>query len=117
MTTIAKLTKQKDGKLTGTLSTLALHAANITFVPEKSENEKAPAYRVLIGEAGAEIGAGWKRTSKAGKAYISVKLDDPSFAQPIYCVLVRVGEDYQLDWNRQSSRTRTKNAENHSADF
>jgi hypothetical protein len=37
--------------------------------------------------------------------------------KPVYCVLVRVGEDYQLDWNRQSSRTRSKNAENHSAEF
>ena len=50
MTTIARLTKQTDGSFTGTLTTLALHAANIRIVPEfESDNEKAPAYRVFTG--------------------------------------------------------------------
>lgn len=103
MTTIARLTKQTDGSFTGTLTTLALHAANIRIVPEfESDNEKAPAYRVFTGNF--ELGAGWKRTSKAGKPYISVKLDDPSFAQPIYCVLVKTQDAYLLEWNRRTPR-------------
>lgn len=110
MTTIAKLTKQKDGSYTGTLTTLALHAANITIVPEvKSDNEKAPAFRVFAGDF--ELGAGWKRTSKAGNRYWSVKLDDPSFTQPIYCVFVKTGEVYLLEWNRRPSRRSTGTAE------
>ena len=102
MTTIAKLTKQKDGSYTGTLTTLALHAAKVTFTPVEGGNDKAPAYRVFAGDF--ELGAGWKKTSKAGNTYLSVKLDDPSFAQPIYCVLVKTQDVYLLEWNRQKPR-------------
>jgi uncharacterized protein (DUF736 family) len=108
MTIIARLTKQEDGRFKGTLSTLALHAANITIVPEaESDNEKAPGLRVYAN--GFELGAGWKKTSKAGNRYWSVKLDDPSFAQPIYCVFVKVGDAYQLEWNRQTPRRSSRN--------
>jgi hypothetical protein len=37
-----------------------------------------------------EIGAAWQRTSKDNTVYHSVKLDDPSFAAPIYANLVAV---------------------------
>ena len=109
MSTIAKLTKQKDGSFTGTLSTLTLHAAQVTFTPEQGGKEKAPDYRVFAGDF--ELGAGWKKTSKAGNAYVSVKLDDPSFAQPLYCVLVKTEEGYQLEWSRQTPRRSGKNAD------
>ena len=103
MSTIAKLTKQQDGRLVGTLTTLALHVAKIIFEPEQSDNEKAPVFRVFAGDF--EIGAGWKRVSKDGNTYISVKLDDPSFAQPIWCALFKSeGSLYLLDWNRQAPR-------------
>ncbi len=103
MATIATLTKQKDGGFLGTLSTLALHAAKIAFAPVENPTDKGPVYRVLLGES--EIGAGWKRTSKAGNAYISVKLDDPSFARPIYCVLVKSEQaGYTLQWDRQTPK-------------
>jgi uncharacterized protein (DUF736 family) len=103
MTIIAKLTRQEDGRFSGTLSTLALHAAKLTIVPlEPLENEKAPVCHVFVGDF--EAGAVWKKTSKAGNNYYSVKLDDPGFAQPIYCVLVKIGESYVLEWNRQAPR-------------
>ena len=116
MTTIAKLTKQQDGRLVGTLSTLALHAAKITFEPEQSDNENAPAYRVFAGDC--EIGAGWKKTSKGGKPYVSVKLDDPSFAAPVFCALVRAEDSlYLLEWNRRVPRRTGKQAEPDTAEF
>lgn len=115
MATIAQLTKQKDGSFSGTLSTLALHAAQITLKPETSENDKAPAYRVFAGEF--ELGAGWKKTSKAGKPYISLKLDDPSFAQPLYCALVKIGDAYQLEWTRQTPRRAKQNGADEGAEF
>jgi uncharacterized protein (DUF736 family) len=109
MTTIAKLTKQQDGRLVGTLTTLALHVAKITFAPEPSENDRAPAYRVFA--ADIEIGAGWNKTSKDGKPYVAVKLDDPSFAQAIWCALFKAeGGLYVLDWNRQAPRRANKGA-------
>jgi uncharacterized protein (DUF736 family) len=105
MTTIAKLTKQKDGSFTGTFSTLALHAAKITISPVEGGSEKAPAFRVFVGDF--EAGAVWKKTSKAGNAYYSVKLDDASFAQPIYCVFVKTGDTYLLEWNRKTPNRST----------
>jgi Protein of unknown function (DUF736) len=35
----------------------------------------------------ADIGAAWKKTSREGRDYISVKLDDPSFPAAIYATL------------------------------
>jgi uncharacterized protein (DUF736 family) len=37
--------------------------------------------------------------------YISAKLDDPSFPQPIYANLVQQdGDDYALVWSRPTNR-------------
>jgi uncharacterized protein (DUF736 family) len=47
-----------------------------------------------------EIGAAWKRTSKEGTVYHSVKLDDPSFPAPIFANLVEVETGYALVWSR-----------------
>ena len=45
-----------------------------------------------------EIGAGWRRRSENGTEYTSVKLDDPSFAEPIWCALFKSeGGMYVLD--------------------
>jgi uncharacterized protein (DUF736 family) len=42
-----------------------------------------------------ELGLTWqKRSRESGREYLSVKLDDPSFAAPIYATLAEVeGED------------------------
>jgi uncharacterized protein (DUF736 family) len=111
MTTIAKLTKQKDGGFGGTLLTLTV-MCGITIKPEKSDNPKAPAYRVLINvnDTDFEIGAGWKKTSKAGNDYVALKIDDPAFAQPLYCALRKVEDGYVLDWNRQQVTRGAKRA-------
>ena len=51
-----------------------------------------------------EFGAAWKKTSGAGREYLSVKLDDPSFPAPIFASLVAVegGDGYVLIWSRRS---------------
>jgi len=51
-----------------------------------------------------EFGAAWKKTSNEGRAYLSVKLDDPSFPAPIYATMVE-GEEadsYSLIWSRRN---------------
>jgi len=49
-----------------------------------------------------EFGAAWKKQSDKGNAYLSVKLDDPSFAAPIYASLVEAeGEELSLIWSRR----------------
>ena len=58
--------------------------------------------------AGAEPGApeglraAWERTSNEGRAYLSLKLDDPSFTAPIFANLFEDdGEDtHSLIWSR-----------------
>jgi len=116
MTTIAILTKNDEGNLVGTLLTLTL-TSKISFMPETSENDKAPAYRVYAGNNEVEIGAGWKKTAKSGKAYVSVKLDDPTFAQPIYCVLLKTEDGYRLDWNRQTPKRSKQTSDEQNGEF
>jgi uncharacterized protein (DUF736 family) len=52
-----------------------------------------------------EFGAGWKKTSQSSdRDYISVKLDDPSFPDPIFANLMPdEGRDtnYSLIWSRR----------------
>jgi uncharacterized protein (DUF736 family) len=87
----------------GEILTLSLQAKKVRIVPaEASDHENAPSHRVVL--ARIEIGAGWTRTSKEdGHEYLSLKLDDPSFATPIYANLIAdddKGEDYSLMWSR-----------------
>jgi uncharacterized protein (DUF736 family) len=81
-----------------TIKTLSLNI-KVRFVPaESSQNEKAPDLRALAGNVA--IGAAWKRTSKENTAYHSVKLDDPSFPEPIYANLVELDGAHALVWSR-----------------
>ena len=59
------------------------------------------------GDAGAEIGAGWKRTGEKAGDYIAIQFDDPSFAQPIRAHLFRdaaAGSAWSLHWTRPQKR-------------
>ena len=78
MANIGTFTADKDG-FTGTLRTLTLNV-KVKLVP----NDKA-----------------WKKTSEAGREYISVTLDDPSFPATVYARLIE-GEDgtHDLIWSR-----------------
>lgn len=99
MATIGTFTKSGDD-FTGSVKTLTLNV-NAEIVLAEKENEKAPDYRIFSGAT--EFGAAWKRTSGAGREYLSVKLDDPSLPKPIYASLVAAesGEGYSLIWSRR----------------
>jgi len=97
-------TFKKDGAgYAGTTETLTLKA-KLTFEPLEKKNDKAPDFRVFHSTQGfsSEIGAAWKKTSEAGAEYLSVSLDDPSFAERINCRLVKTGSDqgHTLFWDR-----------------
>ena len=63
--------------------------------------ERGPDYRVSMRLEAPEFGAAWKKTSKAGKPYLSVKLDSPLFPEPINCALIeQLDQSYALVWNR-----------------
>jgi uncharacterized protein (DUF736 family) len=104
MATLGSFTKSEDGSYTGAIKTLTLNVKSVVLRPaEKDDNDKAPDFRVLAGAT--EFGAAWKKTSRENRDYLSVKLDDPSFAEPIYASLVDADEGYHLIW----SRSRTAN--------
>jgi uncharacterized protein (DUF736 family) len=101
MATIGTFTKSDNGDFTGAVKTLTLNVKTKIARTEK-ENDKAPDYRIFAGQT--EFGAAWKKTSGAGREYLSVKLDDPSFPAPIFASLVAVegGDGYALIWSRRS---------------
>ena len=101
-------TFKKDGNgFAGSIETLTLRA-KITFEPNEKKGDKAPDYRVFhISDAfTSEIGAAWKRTSRENTEFLSVSIDDPSFAQKITCRLVKTGSEqgHTLYWDRQRPR-------------
>ena len=103
MATIGSFTKADNGTYTGTVRTHTVNAkARIAPDTEKAK-DSAPDFRVYAGPA--EIGAAWKKVAETtGREYLSVKLDDPSFAQPIYASLVETedGKGYALIWSRRN---------------
>jgi uncharacterized protein (DUF736 family) len=100
MATIGTFTRS-NGSFTGAVKTLSINAKT-TIKPADKASDKAPDYRIFQGSV--EFGAAWKKTSGEGRAYLSVKLDDPSFPAPIYATLVEAEEagSYSLIWSRRS---------------
>jgi len=97
MAIIGNFTKTQHGFI-GNIQTLTLKAkVSVTPAGEKS-NDKAPDFRIHA--AKSEIGAGWARKSEGGHDYVSMKLDDPSFSQPIFANLVERDGEYDLIWSR-----------------
>ena len=111
MPQIGKFSPDEAGFL-GHLTTLMMAQDVLIVAAEPSETENAPQYRVHIvdgetGEAGAEIGAAWKRTGEKAGEYLSVLLDDPALPQPIRANLFQNGDDkssWSLHWSRPKPR-------------
>lgn len=66
----------------------------ITLVPaEPSEAEKAPDYRVLLGdEEGLDIGAGWTDIGDRAGEFVSISLYSPLFGGIFRAKLFRAGD-------------------------
>jgi len=101
MATIGIFTKS-ESCFSGLIKTVTLNV-KAKFAPAEKDNDKAPDYRIFSGPT--EFGAAWKKTSNAGREYLSVKLDDPSFPAPIFASLVAIegGDGYALIWSRRSA--------------
>ena len=85
----------------GDIFTLSLRATGVRIVPEANRtSDNAPSHRILIDRV--EIGACWRRRSNEGRDYLSLKLDDPNFKEPIYANLFndKGGETFSLIWSR-----------------
>ena len=101
MANIGTFKKSANGNYTGEIVTMSVQKKNVTIVTEEpSDNENAPTHRVFL--ARADIGAGWAKTSKEGRDYLSIKLDDPSFNSPIFASLFadEDGKTFNLIWSR-----------------
>ena len=102
MATIGTFTAEKDG-YTGQLRTLTLNV-KVKLVPnDKGDTESAPDFRLQA--ADHDIGAAWKKISEAGREYLSVSIDDPSFPATVYARLIG-NEDgtYDLIWSRSKPK-------------
>lgn len=105
MAIIGTFTKADNGSFSGTIKTALLNLKT-TIRPTDMDGDKAPDYRVTVGAF--EFGAGWKKTSRDQRDYVTVKLDDPSFPAPIYARLVETDTagDYALVWTRPTPATK-----------
>lgn len=100
MSSIGTFTKDAEGNgFTGTITTLSLRA-KATLKPVAKTSPRMPDYRVYANNV--EIGGAWAVLSKEDqRPYLSVKLDDPSFASAIYARLIEVEDGrHQLLWSR-----------------
>jgi uncharacterized protein (DUF736 family) len=102
MANIGTFTAEKDG-FTGQLRTLTLNVKAKLVPNDKGENESAPDFRLQA--AGHDFGAAWKKTSEAGRDYLSVAIDDPSFPATVYARLIE-GENgtHDLIWSRSKPK-------------
>lgn len=107
MAQIGQFTRNKSGFI-GRIHTLAFDR-HLTLTPsEHSDAEKAPDYRVHLGDSdGPEIGAGWKRTGDKAGDYVSLLIDDPALTQPIRANLFQSSDEksaWILNWSRPPKR-------------
>ena len=93
----------------GRIRTLSLNLDVAIVEAGASDAENAPDYRVHAGsEDGPSIGAGWKRSGEKAGGFVSLQIDDPTFAQPIRANLFQNGDDknsWSLQWSRPRDRT------------
>lgn len=93
--------KKSGMEYVGELSTLNIQTKNVRIIPEATRaNDTLPSHRIYLNKS--EIGAGWMKRSAENRDYLSIKLDDPTLAAPIYANLFENegGEGYSLVWSR-----------------
>ncbi|MDY7098503.1 MAG: DUF736 domain-containing protein [Pseudomonadota bacterium] len=92
----------KDGTYTGTIRTMTINV-KAQLVPNADKaSDSAPDFRLYAG--GAELGAAWRHESKDDETpYLAVKLDDPSFANPMRAAFFEneANGTGVMVWNRQ----------------
>ena len=105
MTIIGTFSKTADG-YAGTIRTMTINAKAALVAHDKNGNDKAPDFKLLVGEK--EFGAAWRAVAKgeSGKPFLRVELDDPSFAAPLRAALFENGEEGKaaLVWSRVAGR-------------
>ena len=103
MSVIGTFALAKNGGWTGSIRTLTINM-KVRLVPnDNRDNDNAPAFRVFAGRS--HIGEAWaaRSNSKTPKDYLRVRLDDPSWPDPINAALFQSddGNGAQLVWSRR----------------
>ena len=100
MPVIGAFLPEKDG-YAGSITTLTFNA-KISLIPNaRRQGRNAPDFLVMAG--GIEVGAAWRRSNQSSaRAFLRVKLDDPTLPAPIWGALLEPGEDgvARLVWGR-----------------
>ena len=100
MATIGSFTAGKDGYV-GTIRTLTVNVKAKILANDQKKSEGAPDFRIYAGRA--ELGAAWgaQTSGDEPRDYLSVQLDDPTFAEPIRAALFEEDGAAYLVWNRR----------------
>src|SRR5258708_6253005 len=104
---IGKFTQQDD-HYAGSVYGIGINVPFAVFQPAQKTGN-GPDFIVYGGcseEDGTfEVGAAWRKTSKKGRGYLSVKLDSPALTQPINCALTQQQDgSHALVWNRSDAK-------------
>ena len=99
MANIGTFTAEKDG-FTGTLRTLTLNVRS--WFPTTRATPRTPPTSTC--KRLATVGAAWKKTSEAGREYLSVSIDDPSFPATVYARLIENDGTHDLIWSRNKPK-------------
>ncbi len=98
MTTIGYFRRDGEG-FVGRLSTLQLDAT-VRLTPVEKISARAPEFRAYVGDV--ECGAAWRPSDAASGAILNLKLDDPTWAEPLDARLMAGEEPFALSWIRKS---------------
>ena len=104
MSLIGTFTTTSDG-FTGHIKTLLLDA-ELTISPlTRPISANPPDFIITLGKSGAGplVGSARKKQTERGNDFISIRIDDPSLANPICCGLFPAEQSidrYNLYWSR-----------------
>ena len=104
MAIIGAFTRARDGGWEGTVRTLS-NTLRVRFVPnDDRQNDAAPDFHIV--SAQCDLGAAWARRKADQTEYLSVQLDDPTLARPIYAALFYSAYEPRanLVWRRDDGR-------------
>ncbi len=109
MATLGIVNRRTDGAIAGKLA-MKSYAGPVLFAPDPSKRHPAaPDFRIwgqADGGGRFEMGAAWIKTrNDRSGSYVSVKLDFPELAAPVYATLGQLADQDDPDvlaviWNR-----------------
>lgn len=100
MAVVGTFSAVNDG-YAGIIHTLGINAPLRILPNDRKEKESAPDFRIILGNT--EIGAAWRKTRQGSEqTYLRVRIDDPSWPQPIWAILLEDADDgvVRLVWRR-----------------